>query len=96
MTLLGGPGAFWSTNDRTNVRYKWVRRLCGPGTPAARACDHQGRNIDRGRGVTRRVKTDRQPIAFVLLRTAGFLALALVLILVLFPAALAAQSIRNT
>ena len=42
------------------------------------------------------MKTDRQPIAFVLLRTAGFLVLALVLILVLFPAALAAQSVRGT
>ena len=75
---------------------RWVQKARWPGTPAARACDHQGRNIDRARGVTRRVRTDRQPIAFVLLRTAGFLALALVLILVLFPAALAAQSIRNT
>jgi hypothetical protein len=40
------------------------------------------------------MKRDRQPIAFVLLRTASLLALALFLILVLFPAALAAQSAR--
>jgi hypothetical protein len=40
------------------------------------------------------MKPDRQPVARVLIRTAAFLAFALYLILVLFPAALAAQSIH--
>jgi hypothetical protein len=41
------------------------------------------------------MKQDRQPITFVLLRTASLLFLALFLILVIFPAALAAQSVRG-
>jgi hypothetical protein len=41
------------------------------------------------------VKPNRQPVALVLLRTAGLLVLALYLILVLFPAAIAAQTIRT-
>jgi hypothetical protein len=40
------------------------------------------------------MQPDRHPIARVLVRTAVLLALAMYLILVLFPAALAAQSIR--
>ena len=37
-----------------------------------------------------------QPIGLVVLRTAGLLALALFLILVVFPAALSAQSARTS
>jgi hypothetical protein len=41
------------------------------------------------------VNPDRRPIAFALLRSAGLIVVALFLILVLFPAALAAQSVRT-
>jgi hypothetical protein len=40
------------------------------------------------------MKPDRQPVVVVLVRTAGYLALAIFLILVLLPAALAAGSNR--
>jgi hypothetical protein len=52
------------------------------------------RNIEGAQGVRRRMKPDRQPVVVVLVRTAGYLALAMFLILVLLPAALAAGSNR--
>jgi hypothetical protein len=42
------------------------------------------------------MKSDHRAVGFVLLRTAGLVALALFLILVIFPAALAAQSTRTS
>ena len=57
-------------------------------TPAA------ARNNARPSDVSRRVNPDRRAIVFTLLRSAGMIAVALFLILVLFPVALAAQSVH--
>ncbi len=51
-----------------------------------------GRNIQRHRGVSRLMKRDTQGLLAITIRTGLLVGLALILILVLLPAALAAQA----
>jgi len=66
------------------------RHVAGPGIPA------MARNIGADWGVTTRMNPGGKHIAVVLLRTATLLGLAAFVILVIFPAALAAQSMHRT
>ena len=69
-----------------------VQSAIGPGLATPRDSHASRRNIRAVVGVSRDMQTPFRPVAYAVARSAAMVALAVLLILVLLPAAIAAQA----